>query len=89
MNSLHCWSLICVALCYIKVFYFGTHSAVVERLDADTDMGPLVSKKQLGTVMGYIEKGKEEGARLVTGGNSPEGKGYFVDRRYSPMSRRI
>ncbi|MHC0552812.1 aldehyde dehydrogenase family protein [Salinicoccus sp. CNSTN-B1] len=48
-------------------------------LDADTDMGPLVSKKQLETVMGYIEKGKEEGARLVTGGNSPEGKGYFVE----------
>ena len=27
MNSLHCWSLICVALCYIKVFCL--HSVIV------------------------------------------------------------
>src|SRR5699024_2469306 len=29
-------------------------------LDEATDMGPLVSEKQLDTVLGYIEKGKEE-----------------------------
>lgn len=46
------------------------------------DMGPLVSEKQLATVLSYIEKGKEEGARLVYGGKQlttgEYGKGYFV-----------
>jgi aldehyde dehydrogenase (NAD+) len=48
-------------------------------IESSTDMGPLVSKKQLDTVMGYIEKGKEEGARLITGGNHTGSKGYFVE----------
>ncbi len=47
-------------------------------LDPETDMGPLVSEKQLNTVLGYIEKGKEEGARLVAGGEREGDKGYFV-----------
>ena len=44
-------------------------------------LGPLVSEAQLDRVRGYIEKGQEEGARLVTGGaEAPEGleRGYFV-----------
>src|SRR5699024_3592911 len=48
-------------------------------LDEATDMGPLVSEKQLDTVLGYIEKGKEEGARLTTGGSRKGDKGYFVE----------
>lgn len=36
--------------------------------DNKTDQGPQVSQEQLETVLGYIEKGKKEGARLVTGG---------------------
>ena len=44
-------------------------------------MGPLISKKQQDRVLGYIEKGVEEGARLVTGGRVPTHlpKGYFVE----------
>jgi aldehyde dehydrogenase (NAD+) len=44
-------------------------------------MGPQVSKKQQQRVLGYIEKGVEEGARLVTGGRIPAHlpKGYFVE----------
>jgi aldehyde dehydrogenase (NAD+) len=44
-------------------------------------MGPLVSQKQRERVLGYIEKGKAEGARLVTGGGIPAGfdRGYFVE----------
>ncbi|MBS4209367.1 alpha-ketoglutaric semialdehyde dehydrogenase GucD [Bacillus sp. FJAT-50079] len=38
-------------------------------LDPDTYMGPLASSSQLDTVAGYIEKGKEEGATLLIGGN--------------------
>lgn len=47
-------------------------------LDPETDMGPLVSKEQYDRVYSYIEKGKEEGARLVTGGERAFDKGYFI-----------
>jgi aldehyde dehydrogenase (NAD+) len=49
--------------------------------DQSTRLGPVVSGSQLERVRGYIEKGLEEGARLVTGGaDAPEGseRGYFV-----------
>ena len=44
-------------------------------------LGPLVSETQRETVRGYIEKGEQEGARLVAGGaEAPDGldRGYFV-----------
>lgn len=43
-------------------------------------IGPLISEKQRERVEGYIKKGVEEGARLVTGGERPEGLdgGWFV-----------
>ncbi|WP_328376155.1 aldehyde dehydrogenase family protein [Streptomyces sp. NBC_01020] len=42
-------------------------------------MGPLVNAKQLDRVRGYIEKGVEEGARLVAGGpGAPLERGYYV-----------
>lgn len=47
-------------------------------MDPETDMGPVISKKQHETVLGYIEKGKEEGARLVAGGGNEKDQGYFV-----------
>jgi acyl-CoA reductase-like NAD-dependent aldehyde dehydrogenase len=46
-----------------------------------TRLGPLVSESQRERVRGYIQKGQEEGARIVTGGaDAPEGldQGYFV-----------
>ena len=49
--------------------------------DRDTRLGPLASDTQLDRVRGYIRKGMEEGAKLVTGGDEkPKGveKGYFV-----------
>jgi acyl-CoA reductase-like NAD-dependent aldehyde dehydrogenase len=49
--------------------------------DPDTRLGPLVSAEQRETVVGYIRKGIEEGAKLVAGGpEPPEGleHGYFV-----------
>jgi acyl-CoA reductase-like NAD-dependent aldehyde dehydrogenase len=47
-------------------------------LDKSTQVGPLVSADQLERVNGYIESGKSEGAELVTGGDGPDGGGYFV-----------
>jgi aldehyde dehydrogenase (NAD+) len=49
--------------------------------DAGNMMGPLINERQLERVLGYIEKGKAEGARLVVGGGRPAHlpKGYFVE----------
>jgi phenylacetaldehyde dehydrogenase len=51
-------------------------------LEPETTMGPLVSEEQLRRVVGYIEIGREEGARVVAGGGRPSGDGlddgYFV-----------
>ncbi|EFU83044.1 aldehyde dehydrogenase family protein [Staphylococcus lugdunensis] len=47
----------------------------------DTEVGPIVSKKQFDTVQSYIDKGIAEGAELFYGGpGKPEGLdvGYFV-----------
>lgn len=44
-------------------------------------LGPLVSRGQLGKVLGYIDAGKRDGAKLVCGGGRPEGleRGYFLE----------
>jgi acyl-CoA reductase-like NAD-dependent aldehyde dehydrogenase len=50
-------------------------------LDPKTRFGALASKKQLETVLRYIEVGKKEGAEVVAGGERTDigtGKGYFV-----------
>ena len=48
-------------------------------LDPGTTMGPLVSTEQHERVLGYIEKGRKEGASVLVGGDSPGGDGYFVN----------
>jgi len=51
-------------------------------LDPKTRMGAIVSQQQMQTVLGYIEAGKKEGAKLITGGNhvSVDGsKGFFIE----------
>ncbi len=50
-------------------------------MDPKTRFGALASKKQLETVLRYVETGKREGAELVAGGARADigtGKGYFV-----------
>jgi aldehyde dehydrogenase (NAD+) len=44
-------------------------------------MGPVISKKQLDRIMGYIELAKKEGARLLAGGSArtDKGGGFFVE----------
>jgi len=50
-------------------------------LDVDTDMGPCINERQLKKVMSYVEIGKNEGAKLLTGGDRLEtgalAKGWF------------
>ena len=45
-------------------------------LDPETQMGPLISAAQREKVLGYIAKGKSEGARLVTGGDALTLQGF-------------
>ena len=57
------------------------HVRVGDPLAEGTSLGPLVSDAQRERVRGYIRTGKEEGAKLVAGGDeAPEGldRGYFV-----------
>jgi aldehyde dehydrogenase (NAD+) len=49
--------------------------------DAATNIGPMVTRKQYERVQGYIQRGIDEGATLLTGGpGRPDGleRGYFV-----------
>jgi aldehyde dehydrogenase (NAD+) len=46
--------------------------------DAGTQMGAQVSKEQFDKILGYIDTGKQEGAKLVTGGERCGEKGYFI-----------
>jgi aldehyde dehydrogenase (NAD+) len=50
-------------------------------LDPKTRLGPQASKAQLDTVLKYVARGREDGARLVQGGRHVpiNGKGYFVE----------
>ncbi len=71
----------------------GVHDELVERLVAratsmrigpgvsDPDMGPIISRRQLETIEGYVTVGQGEGAAVVTGGRRPSDPalsgGYF------------
>ncbi|MCI0653508.1 MAG: aldehyde dehydrogenase family protein [Methylococcaceae bacterium] len=48
-------------------------------LDPKTEMGPMVSETQHKRVSGYLDIGRNSGARAVVGGNKVEGKGYFIE----------
>jgi acyl-CoA reductase-like NAD-dependent aldehyde dehydrogenase len=67
------------------------HDALLEKLverakrlvpgdpfDPKTRLGPLVSERQMERVLGYIARGREEGAELVCGGTRVGDRGYFV-----------
>src|SRR5579871_4647590 len=47
-------------------------------LDPETQLGPLVSDEQFKRVTGYLAAGRQQGARVVTGGNRVGEQGYFV-----------
>ncbi len=45
--------------------------------EASTDVGPLINRAALEKVAGYTEIGKDEGAKLLTGGEAVAGDGFF------------
>jgi len=48
-------------------------------LDAQTQMGPLVSQTQLDRVRGYLQAGTEQGAHAACGGRRSGESGYFIE----------
>jgi aldehyde dehydrogenase (NAD+) len=68
------------------------HDQLVERLVAraraqkvgdpfqpDTTQGPQVSQEQCDRILGYIEAGRKDGAKLLTGGRRLGDRGYFIE----------
>jgi len=47
--------------------------------DPSTEQGPQISEEQRQRVMGYVESGKKDGAKLLTGGGHGPAEGYFVE----------
>ena len=65
--------------------YMAAHSKSLKighGLDESTDIGPLVSQEQIKRVTGYLQLGRQEGARVLSGGERvAEGelaRGFFV-----------
>ena len=57
----------------------ATGMAVGDALDPATMIGPMASSRHRDRVEGYIRTAQEEGARLVTGGGRPAGRGWFIE----------
>ncbi len=47
-------------------------------MDEEVNFGPLVSENQMNIALGYVEKGKAEGARLIYGGERVQGDGFYM-----------
>ncbi|KAL4718940.1 hypothetical protein ACJJTC_011465 [Scirpophaga incertulas] len=47
--------------------------------DVTTDNGPQIDEEQMKRILGYVEKGKKDGAKLMTGGKRVGSKGYYVE----------
>jgi aldehyde dehydrogenase (NAD+) len=47
-------------------------------LDRATSLGPVISEKQMKSILDYVDIGRNEGASLVTGGEKVGKRGYFI-----------
>src|ERR1700735_4811066 len=69
----------------------GVYDEVVERLaarakslrmgdllDRNTSLGPVISEKQMKSILDYVDIGQKEGATLTTGGQRVGDRGYFI-----------
>jgi acyl-CoA reductase-like NAD-dependent aldehyde dehydrogenase len=59
----------------------GQQLAPADPLEPQTMLGPIAKASQLERVLGYIDAGRKEGARLVTGGSRAriESGGFFIE----------
>jgi aldehyde dehydrogenase (NAD+) len=47
-------------------------------LDPETEQGPQVNREQFDKILGYIETGKKEGAKILSGGGRHGDRGFYV-----------
>jgi aldehyde dehydrogenase (NAD+) len=54
---------------------------VGDPFDPASEMGPVISARQRDRIEGYLARGRQDGARLVTGGGRPAGldRGYYIE----------
>ncbi|HEY8636463.1 MAG TPA: aldehyde dehydrogenase [Candidatus Limnocylindrales bacterium] len=64
-----------------RVAALGRKLAPGEPLDPRTRLGSIVDDRQLAKVLGYVDLGREEGARVVAGGEQvrQESGGYYIE----------
>ena len=62
-----------------KVLQRTRKQTVGDPFDPKTTQGPQISQEQFDKVMGYIRSGKEDGAKLLTGGRRSGDRGYFIE----------
>ena len=55
------------------------NAVIGDPMDEATSFGPMVSERQMQIVQGYIDKGRAEGARLVTGGGRVDRGGFYLE----------
>lgn len=56
----------------------NTQRKIGDPFDPETEQGPQIDKAQFDKIMKYIDYGKQDGAKLVTGGDRHGKSGYFV-----------
>ena len=50
-----------------------------DSFDANTTMSAVINEKAFKSINGYIERGKQEGGRVITGGGSDGEQGFFIE----------
>jgi aldehyde dehydrogenase (NAD+) len=64
---------------YVKYLKEIADSKVVgDPFDENTTNGAIISKVQFEKILDYVESGKKQGAKVVSGGNKCASKGYFM-----------
>ncbi len=64
---------------FVELVAARTNALIVgDPANPDTYMGPVVNRSAQESIMAYIQKGINEGGRLVAGGNKVGEEGYFI-----------
>ncbi|MGI8709721.1 MAG: aldehyde dehydrogenase family protein [Acidimicrobiales bacterium] len=69
------------SVCEEFVEHFAVATAAVtvgDPLEDTTEVGPMISAGQRQTALDYLAIGTGEGARVVTGGETPDGEGFYL-----------
>ncbi len=57
----------------------NNRTRIGDPFDPETQQGPQVDRAQFDKILSYVEYGKQEGAKCLTGGKRHGDKGYFVE----------